>query len=248
MSIISGIAGLTSSEVLALINRGGAEGTAGLYACKTILNEHRPVCTKEYHLTGKYLDGADNPDVWFPIPGAGGGTVVYDSRYLTLTSGTGAVSASRCVIDQTKFPIAGNFAEVTCRIGAVNDGSGSSRAILIGFKSAFSGNSGSELISYAYNASVGKWSVVSNSVYANISTLPIGRELQSGDVVTVRLDRQEGSPNIDIARFYINGQKQYETTQLPIVDCYAGIGVFTDANATTPVSIAIDYFGVKYVP
>ncbi|WKN02356.1 hypothetical protein FJIADALF_00020 [Methanosarcina spherical virus] len=67
MSIISGIAGLTSSEVLALINRGGEEGTAGLYACKTILNEHRPVCTKEYHLVGKYLDGAVNPDVWFPI-------------------------------------------------------------------------------------------------------------------------------------------------------------------------------------
>jgi len=246
MSIISGIAGLTSSEVLALINRGGEEGTAGLYACKTILNEHRPVCTKEYHLTGKYLDGADNPDVWFPIPGAGGGTVVYASRFLTLTSGTGTVSASRCVIDQAKFPITGNFIEVTCKIGAMVGGAGGIRRCAIGFQSVFSSYVWSDRASFfSYN---GSWRIGYPGQDVLLTALPLGRDLVSGDICTVRLDRQEGSSNIDIARFYVNGQKQYETTGIPTEDCYAGIGVFSDADTTTAASIAIDYFGVKYVP
>jgi len=248
MSIVSGIAGLTSSEVLALINRGGEGGTAGLYDCKTILNEHRPVCTKEYHLVGKYLDGADNPDVWFPIPGAGGGTVVYDNRFLTLTSGTGVASASRCVIDQAKFPITGNFIEVTCRIGNVVQGTGS-RRISIGFQPAFSAFNTSDRAMFYYIS--GNWYIGYTGLvtpYVILSSLPLGRNLQSGDVITVRLDRQEGSSNIDIARFYVNGQKQYETTNIPTESCYAGIGVFAGTDSTTATSIAIDYFGVKFVP
>jgi hypothetical protein len=245
MSVISGIAGLTSSEVIALINRGGEGGTAGLYTCKTILNEHRPVCTKEYHLTGKYLDGADNPDVWFPI--AGGGTVVYANRFLTLTSGTGQTSASRCVIDQTKFPIAGNFIEVTCRIGATVLGAGGVRRIAIGFQPAFSTFEGTMRATFVRNPD-GNWFIGFRGSGVALTTLPIGRNLQSGDIITVRLDRQEGSPNIDIARFYVNGQKQFETLDIPTENCYAGIGVFSDADTTTAASIAIDYFGVKFVP
>ena len=250
MSIISGIAGLTSSEVLALINRGGAEGTAGLYSCKTILNEHRPVCTKEYHLTGKHLDGADNPDVWFPIPGAGGGTVVYSSRFLTLTSGTGAAnSVSRCVIDQVKSPITGNFAEVTCRIGASVNGVGGTRYIAVGFQPAFSAFTGTaEDRAIFFRSPIGAWLIGYKGGAELVTSLPLGRNLTVGDIVTVRLDRQEGSANIDTVRFYVNGQKQYETLNIPAVDCYAGIGAFSDADTTTATSIAIDYFGTKYVP
>jgi hypothetical protein len=250
MSVISGIAGLTSSEVIALINRGGEGGTAGLYDCKTILNEHRPVCTKEYHLTGKYLDGADNPDVWFPIPGEGGGTVVYSDRFLTLTSGTGATSATRCVIDQTKFPITGNFIEVTVRIGAsVNGAGGFNRRVSIGFQPAFNMFYGAGTDRATFNRSAaGSWRIGAKENEVELTNLPIGRNLQTGDICTVRLGRQEGSPNIDIARFYVNGQKQYETVNIPEEDCYAGIGVFSDADTTTATSIAIDYFGCKFVP
>ena len=248
MSIISGIAGLTSSEVLALINRGGEGGTAGLYDCKTILNEHRPVCTKEYHLVGKYLDGADNPDVWFPIPGAGGGTVVYDDRFLTLTSGTlTGSSATRCVIDQAKFPINGNFIEVTCKIGPSVNGAGGTRRCVIGFQSVFSSYTWDARATF-YRDGNGVWGIGYTGGSVLMTTLPLGRNLASGDICAVRLDRQEGSSNIDIARFYVNSQKQYETTGIPTEDCYAGIGVFSDADTTTPMSIAIDYFGVKYVP
>jgi hypothetical protein len=247
MSVISGIAGLTSSEVIALIGRNKPDGTAGIYSCKTILNEHRPVCTKEYHLTGKYLDGADNPDVWFPIPGSG--TVVYANRFLTLTSGTGGTSATRCVIDQTKFPINGNFIEVTCRIGALTPGAGGSdRLIAIGFQPAFSSYYGTNTNRATFFATGGTWHIGIKGGLKAVSSLPLGRNLTTGDIITVRLDRQEGSPNIDIARFYVNGQKQYETLNIPEEDCYAGIGVFAVGDVTTPISLSIDYFGVKFVP
>jgi hypothetical protein len=247
MSYFTGILGLTAAQVTALIARNEPDGTAGLYTCKTILNEHRPVCTKEYHLTGKYLDGADNPDVWFPIA-AGTGSVVYATRYLTITSSTGDVSANRAVIDQTKFPITGNFEEVTCKIGTVVAGVGGvARFIVIGFMSAFSAFQSTERAIFMCDSG-GIWRVGLGGSTARVASLPLGRNLQAGDVVTVRLDRQEGSANIDIARFYVNGQKQYESLSIPTVDMYAGIGVYNDASVTTAMSFSTDYFGVRYVP
>lgn len=221
------------------------DGVAGLYSCKTILNEHRPVCTKEYHLTGKYLDGTDNPDVWFPIAG-GNGSVAYASRFLTIACATGAVAANRAVIDQTQFPITGNFEEVTCRIGSVVTGAGGTRQIAIGFQSAFSAFQATNRCTFYYDGT--NWYLGYNGGQQLLSSLPLGRNLQSGDIITVRLDREEGQANINIVRFYVNGQKQYETTSIPTVNMYAGIGVFSDASVTTAMSIAIDYFGVKFVP
>jgi hypothetical protein len=247
MSVISGIAGLTSSEVIDLIARNKPDGTAGIYSCKTILNEHRPVCTKEYHLVGNQLDRQYNPDVWLHINGAGGGTTTYSNRFLTLTSGTGVDSATRCVIDQTKFPITGNFIEVTCRIGTYNVGDGGFRAICIGFGSVFSYYLDRNRANFTIAANGLSFIQIEN-IQVRLSDCPLGRDLISGDIVTIRLDRQEGSPNIDIARFYVNGQKQFETLDIPTENCYAGIGVFSNADATTPISIAIDYFGVKFVP
>lgn len=239
-----------STRVLGEPDRNGAtaNAVAGIYnPCKTLLNEHRPVCTKEYHLVGKHLDGAENPDVWFAIPGAGGGTVVYSSRFLTLTSGTGATSATRCVIDQTKFPITGNFIEVTCRIGTLEKGEGGYRDIALGFAPAFSSFPNTDRATF-YATRNGIWYLAYKGGQVALTDTSLGRNLVAGDICTVRLDRREGSPNIDIARFYVNGQKQYETTNIPTVDCYAGIGIFTDANVTTAMNISIDYFGVRYVP
>lgn len=236
------------SYISPLINpatRNQPSGIAGLYACKTLLNEHRPVCSKEYHLTGKYLDGTDNPDVWFPIA-AGTGSVVYSTRYLTITSSTGGSAANRAVIDQTVFPITGNFEEVTCRIGAVVAGTGGTRNIAIGFQSAFSSFQSANRATFYHNGTA--WYIGYNGGSQLVSSLPLGRDLASGDIVTVRLDRQEGSANIDYVRFYVNGQKQYETSGIPGANCYAGIGVFNDASTTVAMSIAIDYFGCKYVP
>lgn len=248
MSVISGIrGGLTSSEVIDLIARNKPGGTAGLYDCKTILNEHRPVCTKEYHLVGNQLDRQYDPVVWHHINGAGGGSTSYSNRFLTLSSGTLEPSATRCVIDQTKFPITGNFIEVTLRIGNFDLGAGGSRNICFGFASAFSSVPASERAMYWIGGSGTSFAGARGTVLV-LTNSPLGRNLQPGDICTVRLGRQEGSPDIDIARFYVNGQKVYETVNIPTEDVYAGIGVFSDQYTTSPVSINIDYFGVKFVP
>ena len=239
------------SRVLGETDRNGATNTAvaAIYnPCKTILNEHRPVCTKEYHLTGKYLDGADNPDVWFPIKGVGtGAAVTYSDRVLTLNSGSGMDSASRCVIDQTKFPIASNFLEVTCEIANLELGEGGDRRIMIGFMSAFSAYNFTERVGLT-RMKTGEWLFTVGTLAAALTTCPLGRDLASGDIVTVRLDREEGSPNIDIARLYVNGQKQVEYKTLPTVNLYAGIGAFATSLTDVACSIGIKYFGVRYVP
>ncbi len=249
-----------STPIITKTDRNGAtaNAVAGIYnPCKTLLNEHRPVCTKEYHLVGKYLDGANNPDVWFPIKGAGTGAFVeYLDRELKLNSGSGMesasrcviISASRCVIDQAKFPITGGFLEVTCEIASLNNGEGGSRYFIIGFKSAFSDSAGFERACFLFNGSQNKWSFAFNGGTSNLVNAPLGRELQAGDIVTVRLDRIEGSPNINIARFYVNGQKQYETVNIPIEGVYAGIGAFASSLTDVGCEIGISYFGVKYSP
>lgn len=243
-----------STTIITETDRNGEtdNAVAGIYnPCKTILNEHRPVCTKEYHLTGKYLDGADNPDVWFPIKGGGvDASISYANRVLTLNSGSGTISASRCVIDQTKFPITGNFLEVTFEFDHFSPGEGGDRRVAIGFQPVFSAYSGSGSGRATVAFHNNNWFFLgSSTVVKNVTDCPIGRNLQAGDIVTVRLDRQEGSSNIDIVRFYVNGQKQLETTDIPTVDVYAGIGAF-NSNALVDVGceIGIKYFGVRYVP
>ena len=256
--------GLTEEEVKTLIgdiepklldasDRNGATstGVAAIYnPCKTIFNEHRPVCTKEYHLTGKYLDGADNPDVWFPIKGTGtGASVAYLDRELKINCGTGMISASRCVIDQTKFPITGNFLEVTCEIGSLDVGEGGKRRAAIGFQSAFSEYFGAnrDRATIVYDGV--DWNFCGRTEYTNTIACPIARQLQTGDIVTIRLDRQEGSSDIDIARFYVNGQKQWETLGVPTANVYAGLGVFaTNSLVDVGMQVGIKYFGVRYVP
>ena len=241
-----------TAPIITKTDRNGttANAVAGIYnPCKTILNEHRPVCTKEYHLVGKYLDGADNPDVWFPIKGAGAdASISYADRVLTLNSGHGSISASRCVIDQTKFPITGNFLEVTFELNHSTIGEGGDRRIAVGFQPAFSAYESTDRATAVFD--VGYWYFCgASAVYKKALECPIGRDLQAGDIVTIRLDRQEGSANIDIVRFYVNGQKQHETRNIPTVDVYAGIGAFNN-NSLVDVGceIGIKYFGVRYVP
>ncbi len=241
-----------STTIITETDRNGttANAVAAIYnPCKTLYNEHRPVCTKEYHLVGKYLDGADNPDVWLPIKGVGvDASVSYANRVLTLNSGSGTTSASRCVIDQTKFPIAGNFLEVTFELDHSTIGEGGHRTIAVGFQPAFSAYASTNRATVVCEN--GSWYFCgSGTDFKKVVACPIGRNLQAGDIVTIRLDRQEGSTNIDILRFYVNGQKQFETTTIPTVNVYAGIGVFNN-NSLVDVGceIGIKYFGVRYAP
>ena len=230
-----------------LINshRNQPDGVAGIYACKTLLNEHRPVCTMNIDLYGKYLDVTDNPDVWYPI--TGGGAIAYSTRNLTLATTALTTSACRAVINTTAYPITANFLEVTASIQTHYNGTLGTRYTVFGFQSAFSAYQATQRAIF-YRGTDNLTYIGYNGGNVALSTLPLGREIDSGDILTIRLGRQEGSSNIDIVRFYVNGAKQFETTGIPTVNVYAGIGVFADSTAKTSRSIAIDYFGFKYVP
>jgi len=245
MSQFTGVMGLSSSEVAALIARNEPDGVAGLYACKTILNEHRPVCTYHADLYGKYLDVTDNPDVWYPL--ADTGTITYANRKLTLATTASTAGAVRAVINTTAYAITSNFLEASCKLAGASNGTGGVRNSAFGFGSAFSAYPATERAIFA-RESDNKTYICYRGGKVSIATLPLGRELTAGDILTVRLDRKEGSANIDIARFYVNGQKQYETENIPQANCYAGIGVYADADATTVRSVQIDYFSFRFVP
>lgn len=245
MSYFIGVLGLTSAQVTALINRGGANGVAGLYACKTILNEHRPVCTYQVDLYGKHLNVTDNPDVWYPL--ADVGSISYASRSLTLTTAANQATRTRVVINSTAYPITANFLEATIKVTNHANGTGGNRYTAFGFASAFSSFPSTERAIF-YRGANNLTYIGYRGGSVAVASLPIGREIATGDILTVRLDRVEGSANIDIARFYINGEKQYETTAIPKVNCYCGIGVYCDADVSTVRSVSIDYFGFRYVP
>jgi len=238
--------GLTSAQVAALIARNEPDGVAGIYACKTILNEHRPVCTYQAHFYGKYLDVTDNPDVWFPLPD--NGTITYSAKNLTMaTAGLTLASATRAVINTYAYPIAGNFISASFKLVNFATGAGGVRNTALGFGSAFSAFPSTERAIF-YIDSAGNSYIGYRGGSIALSACPIARNLLAGDIITVRLDRVEGSANIDIARFYVNGAKQYETAAIPQANCYCGLGVYCDASVTTARQIVIDYFGFEYVP
>ncbi|MDO9573464.1 MAG: hypothetical protein Q7I94_00610, partial [Candidatus Contubernalis sp.] len=106
-------------------------GVAGIYDCRTILNEHRPVCTYRADLYGKYLDVTDNPDVWFPIADAG--TIAYLSKNLTLTTSAAAATETRAVINTYAYPITGNFLECSAKFVSRVNGAGGVRYSVFGF-------------------------------------------------------------------------------------------------------------------
>jgi hypothetical protein len=235
-----------SFDITTVRNQNVSGGVAGIYnPCRTILNEHTPVCRYEAFLYGKYLDVTDNPDVWFPLPDTG--SIAYLSKNLTLTTAVGVISAVRVVLNTYAYPITSNFIEVTTKIVSSVAGVGGSRTSYIGFASAFSAPPITERACFLINAP-GLSFIGYRGGSIALTACPLGRDLATGDICTVRLDRQEGSANIDIARFYVNGQKQYETTAIPQANCYAGIGVYGDASVTTARKLTIDYFGFRYVP
>jgi len=227
-------------------NEAVTDAIAGIYnPCKTMLNEHRPVCTDQVDLYGKYLDITDNPDVWYPLEDVG--TVAYSTRNLTLSTADAAASEVRSVINTTAYPITANFLEASCKFVSRVNGAGGVRNSVFGFASALSAFPTTERAIF-YADLAGTSYIGFRGGQIALSACPLGRGIQAGDIATIRLDMQEGSANIYIARFYVNGQKQYETSAIPQANCYVGLGVYADASVTSKRSLTVDYFGFKYVP
>ena len=223
---------------------------AGIDSDGLIKNIHRPVCTYDVTLFGELLDGTWDSSVWYHIEDSG--SITYDNRELTFTAPALTATNSRAVLNQTRFPIDGNFLELTCRVCNIGKGSLSSlKHLYIGFCPSFatapaSSVSGGRAVFILYGDVSSLIGYTGGAV--SLEDLPLGRKLESGDLVTVRLDRKDNSSNINVVRFYVNGQLQYETENIPTGDVYAAIAFYTNTQLTTPQEYCVDYLNVKYVP
>jgi len=223
-------------------NQAVTNGVAGIYnPCKTLVDEHIPSCVVHYEFFGSVLDGSYNPDSWYPING--NGSVSYNSRVLSYSTLTGVSASARTVIDQEQFSMSRNYLSFTVKIDSMATGAGGTRNTAIGFQPAFSSFYSTNRATFFQDSS-GNWYCGYTGGSTLVSSLSIGRNLQSGDVIEVRLCRVEGSNNIDKVCFYVNNVKQLEmgSAYIPTSSCYAGIGVYGDTSVTTARTL-----GVKYV-
>ena len=241
--------GVTPAQVVALIGRNAPNGTAGLDANKIMLNENRPLCTKVCQYYGQRLDPAYDPDVWVCTTG-GNGSMVYSNRHLIITGATGQAAANRAVIDNETFPITSKFLEITATIGSSTSGDGGARTCAIGFMTSF--NSLQNLDRSIFFLEGGTWKVGYFAGTKNFSECPIGRNLQAGDTVTVRLDCSGGGTSIDTAKFFVNGMLQFDTTgqtnPVPRSAVYGGFGVFSNDAVVEAQSVSVSYFSLRYIP
>ena len=225
-------------------NQAVTDGLAGITnPSKTLLMEHMPACVYEVERVGAQLSTTYDADVWYAITGSG--TISYYNKNLSFYAAVGATSNARAVLNTTAYAITSNLLELTTKVTGVSNGTSGTRYTAFGFASSFGAfPTTNRAVFYQHTDNTSRIGTHSGSVA--VSPL-LGRDITTGDTLTVRLDRDEGNSNINIARFYVDGVKIYESTDIPTASVYAGIGVFGDAYLSASRAVVIDYINFKYV-
>ena len=229
--------------------RAEALGVAGLDASNVGLAVHRDVCLQEFYLNGKQLGLTDyrDDDMW-NIMALSPASSAYATRVLTLKSGTGAITAGRVGIPYA-LSMTDHFLEVTFGYAGYVNGEGGQRNNFLGFASSLATFPTTQCIGFSRDNT----NDISYIVYGStalqtvaLTTLPIGRNLQATDFITIRLYTSEAGTAINTANFYINGALQFTTTSIPTVSVYSGFGVYNvDDAVTTQSELGINYFSFK---
>lgn len=242
-------------------SRAAASGVAGLYACKTILNEHRPVCTGVLDLTTGMLNPSTDANRWTAVPNTT--NVTYSGGELTVAATTGAGTIRRLIYPR-QLPYDGNFLEISMEITDITlgEGLGQSQEVNFGFADSFADRLYSSPINcVGFRHYIDDNEILSNrtrlllrnpadglleSVY--LDELEYNANIVTGDIITVRLGRNESSADIDKARFYVNGTLVYECDAVFTGDMYPGIQVYNSPAASVAGSISTRYVGIRWVP
>mgnify|MGYP000954738531 CR=1 FL=1 len=229
--------------------RATAGGVAGVDSSNILLTPHSSVCLQEIHLNGKqlYTEGFIDNDVWEILASAPTSSS-YASRTLTLKSGTGAITAARSVMPFT-HAMTNHFLEITFGYAGYVNGDGGTRNTFLGFAQSLAAFPTTQAIGFTRDNT----NDVCNIVFGNTSlqtvaltTLPIARNLQATDIITIRLETSEAGSAINTAKFFINGVLQYTTAAVPTTTVYAGCGVYNgDVDVTTECELSINYVGFK---
>jgi hypothetical protein len=229
--------------------RATAGGVAGVNSSNVILSQHMPGCLQEIYINGKQLSttGYIDNDIW-EILASSPTSAAYATRTLTLKSGTGAITAARAVMPYT-HAITDHFLEIIVGYAGYTNGEGGTRNTFIGFAQSLAALPTAQAVGFTRDntndVSYIMYGSTSVSTVA-LSTLPLGRNLQATDVITIRLETSEAGSAINTAKFFVNGILQYTTTSIPTVSVYAGCGVYNgDTDVTTQAELSINYFGFK---
>lgn len=229
--------------------RATASGVAGVNSSNIILPNHTSECLQEIHIYGKQLftEGFIDNDIW-EILASSPSSSAYASRVLTLKSGTGAITACRAVMPFT-HAITDHFLEVTFSYAGYVNGVGGTRNTFLGFAQSLATFPTAQAIGFTRdNTNDICYVTFGNTTLSTVAltTLPIARNLQATDVITVRLETSEAGSAINTAKFFVNGVLQYTTSAIPTTSIYAGCGVYNgDADVSTQAELAINYFSFK---
>jgi len=229
--------------------RAEALGVAGTNGSNISLSTHSPVCLQEFYLNGKQLYLADyrDSDMWAVIF-AEPSSCEYASRSLVLKSGTGAITATRSLIPYA-FAMTDHYLESTFGYAGYVNGEGGTRNNFLGFASSLAAMPTSQCAGFSRDNT----NDISYIIYGSttlqtvaLTTLPLGRNLQATDFITVRLETSEAGTAINTAKFYVNGILQFETASIPTTSVYCGCGIYNiDADVTTQSEMNINYFSFK---
>lgn len=229
--------------------RATASGVAGVNGSNVILSSHMPTCTQEIYLNGSQLQvtGFRDPDIWGILADAPA-SCSYVSRTLTLKSGTAQITAARAVMPYP-HAITHHLLEATFGYAGYVNGDGGTRNSFLGFSQSLATFPTAQCAGFSRDNT----NNVSYIVYGNtttqrvaLSTLPLARNLQATDFITVRLETSESGSAINTAKFYVNGALQFETTSIPTTSVYVGCCAYnSDADVTTESELAINYFSFK---
>lgn len=230
-------------------------GVAGLYSCNTLLHKHINPCMEEYHFC------RSTTDLGSTAVTALGGAFANLTSPSRMQVQTAVTEGSNCrVVIPTQFNVAGNFMEVSALLHASDAGVGDGNIMFIGLANSFASivpAIGAQLAGFwkgddeiwhrgIYNATTG---------IESTSTGTLGRAIQDGDLLTVRLYRKEGSANIDSYAFYVNGLRitylEAPGSYIPTANLYPGFGVYNIAGSGDSVAsllLEIRNFNFKYNP
>jgi hypothetical protein len=190
------------------------------------------------------------------VSGAGGYSNQSSPYRMRVISGTTAGGSGRVVVPYA-FPNGENMYEVNTLIHSVTVGTGSGFLFagmaesLASFNPATSQNWAGFYVTEDGVSKCGIDCVGYQKIYTVSSVL--GRNIQAGDMLTVRLFRLEGSIDIDSVSFYVNGQRLFTMrgtalSYIPDVGMYPGFLACAIGALSAEFRMEVRDCTVRYIP
>ena len=243
---------LNSFEDIVCRNKALNRSVAGLYACQTLLHENHPAGIESYNFH-QIHSTLGNMGAKLGAGGYSNQTSPYSMRVI---SGATAGDGARVIVPYA-FPSGGNLYEVSVLVHSVTVGTGNgylfagmAQGLNIFDPTQFQNWAGFYVTEDGISkCGIDCWGY--QKIYTVSSAL--GRNVQAGDMLTVRLFRLEGSIDIDSVSFYVNGQRLFTMrgtalSYIPDAAMYPGFGAYARGLLSAEFAMTIRDCTVRYIP